>query len=229
MKVVHSLCFSILILNGCSQLDRPDHTATASSNDINITEQRPIDASDYASHLIYPRETEYFVAVDDLVIYEDPFYGAAVSYVDKRDYPDIITVFIYPIPATSWRNEALILNSELDAFITELDNTVKIGAYQSRGPEQRSSYTVTKNGQTFTGMKVHFQFTNKFGTEYNADAYIFIQKDKFIKIRTSSPKEFTPEWNGDLIANELLPEFIVPDESDYMRNLRDEQRRQPKI
>ena len=188
------------------------------------TTPRPANASNYERDLIYPRETENFV-FDGLVQYDDPFYGTAVSYIDKRDYPDIITVFFYPIPATTWRDQNFIFNNEIDSFILELDRTVEVGAYQFHGEGSRSDYTVKHQDRIYLGKKVHFEFANKQGLVFNADAYFFIQKDKFIKIRTSSRKDFTPDWNGDLIVDELLPEFVVPDESEFMRELRDQYRR----
>ncbi len=186
---------------------------------------RPQNASDYKRQLIYPRETENFV-FDSIVEFDDPFYGAALRYIDNRDYPDAITIIIYPIAATLWSNQELALNSEVENFVTELDNTVIGGGYKSRSPETKEDFIVSKDGNTLSGKKVHFEFTTQQDIAFNADAYFFIQKDKYIKIRTSSPKAFTPNWNGDLITQELLPEFIVPDESEYMKNLREEYRRQ---
>ncbi len=220
-RSVSCLLGFVLLLSACTS------TKDASQTDNADLQERPANASNYERDLVYPRETEYFVSEGNLVVYEDPFYGAAIAYVDKRDYPDIITVFFYPIPTTSWNNLDVALNGEVEEFLTELDNTVKVGVYQRRGQEVLSDFMINKNGQTYRGKKVHFDFANQQGTEFNADAYIFIQKDKFVKIRTSSPKDFTPDWNGDLIAEELIPEFDVPDESEYMRKLRDEYRRQP--
>jgi len=186
---------------------------------------RPLNATNYQQDLIYPRETEYFVAVDELTEFADPWYGAAISYLDKRDYPDIITVFIYPIPATSWTNQEQIFDSEIDTFLLELESTVNVGAYQSVDSQTSSDYLIENNDNTYKGKKIHYEFTNKQGLGFNSDVYLFLQKDKVIKIRTSSRKDFTPDWNGDLIANELLPEFVVPGESEYMRIIREEHRR----
>lgn len=219
LVVIFTLLF---FLSACSS------APSAPSNSSVATEaqsERPDNASNYHEDLVYPKETTNFV-FDNMVQYDDPFYGAALSYIDNRDYPDIITVFVYPIAATLWSNEDLALNSEVDAFIQELDNTVKVGAYQNRSPETKSNFTVNKDDENFKGKKVHFEFINKQGLAFNADAYFFIQKDKYIKIRTSSRKDFTPDWNGDLITQELLPEFVVPDESEFMKNLRNEYRNQ---
>lgn len=174
--------------------------------------------TDYEHELQYPKKTANLV-FKELKIYDDPLYGAGLSYVDPEYPTDLITLYIYPIPATEWEDEQASLQDEMNSVIEELNY-----AYVRVSKENREPFSFEAKSKKFSGLKASFNTWMDDDTELNSNAYLFIAEDKFVKFRTSFHALLTPDWNGDHIVQEILPELIVPPESPYMHKLRAEHR-----
>ena len=181
--------------------------------------QRPISTSNYESDFVYPEEIYPFKFLEKKV-FEDPLGGVMLRYVDVKNTSDYITIYVYPIRAISWDDTDTTLKSEMDKVLAEVDYIVKVGQYKSRGNEVNSKFEFENNSIQYYGFKSKFTFTDKADVKYDSFAYLFISKDKFVKLRTSFNSEYSPNWSGDNIVKTLLPKIDVPQESEYMREMR---------
>ena len=137
----------------------------------------------------------------------------------------MITVYVYPIAATDWENQQQTLDNHMNLVMEEVQHAVELGKYSRVGEATRTDFNFEYDGKEFRGLKSTFNAWLKEGdTQLDSNAYLFISEDKFIKFRTSFDSLLTPDWNGDEIVKEILPELIVPPESPYMKNLREEHR-----
>lgn len=176
-------------------------------------------SSDYDRELRYPDETEHFMMAGKKA-FDDPLYGVALRYLDKKYPDDLIDLYVYPIADFAWENIPHKLNQEMDAVIAEIDAVVASGSYQSRSEDARGEFTVADGKQNWVGLKSEFTLLSKEGRSYRSGVYLFLQKDKYIKFRTTFDAELSPGWNGDKVVKELLPEIDVPPESPYLKQIR---------
>ncbi|WHI47657.1 hypothetical protein [Microbulbifer sp. VAAF005] len=182
---------------------------------------RPNNASNYQQDLITPEETKSFVLTESS-IFDEPMLGIALKY-DNKQYPtDIINVYIYPIDSISWDDTDETISIEMGDIIDEIDMAIEQGHYKSRSDETIENFSFNTGQKVFTGKKSSFTLINKYDIEYFSNSYVFIDKDKYIKFRTSFDSQATIEWNGDAAVKEILPEIVVPGESEYMKDLRTE-------
>lgn len=187
--------------------------------------QRPSNASNYETEMQVPTETENYLLVKQEIL-DDPWLGVMINYQDKAFSQDLITLYVYPIPSTTWDDTETTLSSELDAVLYEIDTVVSMGHYQSRSPETKSDIVFSADEAEFSGKKASFSFIDKEGREFDSEAYIFLREDKFIKFRTSFDSGITPNISGDEAVKEILPGVIVPSESEFARHVREERREQ---
>lgn len=187
--------------------------------------QRPKDATNYQTDLIYPQETENFV-VQKLHVFDEPLLGALLGFVDKQYPQDIISVYVYPVPTTDWNDEEETLNLEMDRVMEEIDYSIKTGRYISRTDEERQRFDFPAEGKEYTGLKVSMDLVLTDEQRLNSNAYLFIAQDKFIKFRTSFLANENIVINGDKAVREILPGLVVPPESAYMKKIREEHKRQ---
>ncbi|WP_444944427.1 hypothetical protein ACJJIK_05160 [Microbulbifer sp. ZKSA006] len=186
---------------------------------------RPHDASNYQQDLIAPEETNSFV-LEKSSIFDEPMLGIALKY-DNKQYPtDIINVYIYPIDTISWEDTDEIIAIEMKDIRDEIDLAVEHGHYKARSEESIEAFNFKTGNKSYSGQKSSFMLTDKNDIEYFSNSYVFIDKDKYIKFRTSFDSRATVKWNGDTAVKEILPEITVPGESEYMRNLRAEHQKE---
>ena len=143
--------------------------------------------------------------------------GIVLHYTGRLYGTDVISVFIYPqrteVETTSHKViQRALLKNELKQSIADIDVLVKAGVYRARTQGQIEPFRVKTNGHSLNGVKTDFTFTNKYGQQFNSDTYIVLKEGFFIKLRTSFDQSITPDWNGDRIAQELLP-LIRPQSS----------------
>ena len=177
----------------------------------------------YETDLGYPQETENFV-VKDIHVYDDPFLGAALTWIDPRYPSDNITLYVYPVPKTDWSDVNETLSEEMDRVYEAVKYSVEQGKYTQVEAEEREAFAFEEEGEMFSGLKSAFNTYLENDRKINSNAYLFIIEDKFVKFRTSFDALLTPDWNGDNIVKELLPVIEVPPESEYVRNIRAQHR-----
>lgn len=181
--------------------------------------QRPKNASNYETDLVFPKEVYPFKFVDKNV-FQDPLSGVMLRYVDIKNPTDYITAYIYPIPNLSWDDRDQTLSAEMKHVLAEVDYIVDLGQYQSRDKEANTKFVFTSESKQYDGLKSTFTFVDKSGANFDSFAYLFISQDKFVKFRISFNSEETPNWSGDEIVKTLMPEIVVPNESNFMKDLR---------
>ena len=187
------------------------------------TQQVP-DRVQYEQSFTYPEETDNFV-LDGKTVFDHPLMGAALTYIDRQYPTDVITVYVYPIPATGWDNQIDTLSAEMDRVFEEIDHIVNEKHFIKRTPEVREAFHVDTPAISYNGLKASFDLVRDDNAKMNSNTYLFIANDKFIKFRTSFFSNPDFDWNGDKIVNELLPRIKVPPESQYMASLREQYRR----
>ncbi|WP_163936823.1 hypothetical protein [Paraferrimonas sp. SM1919] len=177
---------------------------------------RPTTYSNYETNLEYAKQTANFKFTEK-TIYQQAELGVMLEYENVIYPADNIDVFIYPILKTNWSNSERVLSNELDDSLKQVDAAVNLGHYDSRTKATKTSFNVDQ----LQGKKASFSF-DKNGQTYLSNTYIFLAKDKYIKFRTSFNKSLTNDWDGDQAVTEILPTLQVPNESAYMKKLRQE-------
>lgn len=182
---------------------------------------KALDASDYEADVIIPEELAEF-RLTGRHLYRDPFLGTMLSFNHHQFTFDRIDVFIYPIRATDWNNTQEVIEGELESVRAEIKyieqeghiNNVELGSSDIR----RWTVDSTSIPVGFTdGYYVDAQSERLY-----TSTYVFIQEDKFVKVRASFPKnqnEPTVTAPDDFVRA-LIPSLTVPEESLFMARLR---------
>lgn len=180
---------------------------------------RPENSTNYDRDLVVAQETDSF-SLTKREVFDDPALGVALDYVNRFYPTDNIDVYIYPVPSISWEDKASTIDQEMKQVVADVDKAIDYGYYKSRTPEKVEPFSVG----TVSGIKASFKLALKNGASYYSNAYLFLDKDKFIKFRTSFDSKATVKWDGDEAVREILPKIVVPDESEYMKAIRDSHR-----
>lgn len=180
---------------------------------------RPENSTNYDRDLVVAQETDSF-SLTKREVFDDPALGVALDYVNRFYPTDNIDVYIYPIPSISWEDKASTIDQEMKQIVVDVDKAIDYGYYKSRTPEKVEPFSVG----TVNGIKASFKLVLKNGASYYSNAYLFLDKDKFIKFRTSFDSQATVKWDGDEAVREILPKIVVPNESEYMKAIRDSHR-----
>lgn len=175
----------------------------------------------YNTELIAPEVTEQLNLIEKKV-FEEPQLGAMLRYEDKLFPADAITLYIYPIFKTSWVDVEQTIDESILGALNDINHMVKLGNYLLVSDAELSQFTINTAKKSYHGKKVTFTVTHNNNVKYYSNIYVFIEEDKYIKFRTSFDSRTSREWDGDSIVNELLPLITVPQESKYMRKLRQE-------
>ena len=187
---------------------------------ISCASTRPKEFTDYQAQLIAPVTAEEFI-LKEKKVFDDPALGAMLSYIN-RDFPeDNITVYVYPINATSWEDSNETLTKELKNALRDVDAAVHHGYYQSRSAETIKDIIFKENNIEYVGKSAEFNLTTKQGIDIYSNVYLFIDQDKYIKFRTSYDSRLTNVSMGDDAVHKLLPQMVIPPESIYMKNIRE--------
>jgi len=177
----------------------------------------------HSAEFQYPEETEHFIA-KELHVYDDPLYGASLAWLDKAYRYDVITLYVYPILDTEWENKLSVIADEMNHVLEEVKYGVEAGHYKEVSEAITVGFEFEHNDVLYAGMRSTFEVRAKNDVLYDSNAYLFITEDKFVKFRTSFDSHITPDWNGDNVVKEILPNIQVEPESPYMKSLRDNQR-----
>ncbi|TQV87557.1 hypothetical protein [Aliikangiella coralliicola] len=218
-----TLLFSILLLSACanqrSNQSRHGSPAESSSSAINLSD---LASSDYENNLVYPQSV-YSLQFVTQKTFDDPIWGTQLRYAHIFSENDIVDVFVYPIAATNWDNEVATLMHENQKVLDEINEAVKRKHYKAVKVEKTGEI---KFGE-WQGVKSSLDLTMNDGKLYRSFVFLFIQQDKFIKVRFSLLKGKDlglPDEN--VIARELITAITVPAESAYMLAMREQHREQ---
>ena len=174
--------------------------------------------SNYKSDLKFPVKV-YSLEYVRQHIFENPFWGIQLRYAHIFSPNDILDVYIYPIPATSWEQYMEVLKNETQAVVKEIGMAVKKGHYSSAIAGETNEIDL----EGLKGAKTLVEIISPEGEHYQSYIYLFIKQDKFIKLRFSFLKgNGTGLPDSDVLARELVSEISVPKESPFMMAKRNE-------
>ena len=199
----------IILLTACA-------TNPSNQSGVKTSSQKQLPASDYEKLLVYP-EKIYAMEFMSKHQFDDPLYGIQLRYAHTFSRDDILDVYVYPIPSTNWSDKLAVLKAATDAVLNEISYAVEQKHYQSAKPGEVQPIQLAGK----KGMKTPLDLVFDSGARYKSFVYLFIQEDKFIKLRFSlllGNGEGLP--SEDLLAEELLTNISVPPESAYMHDKR---------
>ena len=175
----------------------------------------------------YPRDLHVPVHVGEYehvltYVYPDPFLGAQLNFKRTGKSAEKTDVFVYPIRQVEWHDAEKTLEEEIDSARKEIDLAVKQGAYKTADFGENQTISFSRDGKIYTGKVTVGTITSE--PDQNSDSliYLFMNKDKFVKIRMTRPatEDKLTRQQADKFIAELLPQLSVPDESYFMANLR---------
>ena len=182
---------------------------------------KELGASDYPADLQYPEAIGDFY-YEDMAVLPDPLYGTLVRYIHSTFSFDYIDTFIYPVRSAEWSNPEEALDSELDNFYAEMETAAESDEadVQNMALQEAESIIWPTNNGEIVGRRVIGSINIENGDIYDTYMYLFNQGDKFIKFRASFLRSENPPPNIEADLQIALNEFVVPDESEYMAQLR---------
>ncbi|WP_157960486.1 hypothetical protein [Marinimicrobium alkaliphilum] len=183
------------------------------------TTQQRLPDIDYDVALGAPENTEDF-ALTERTTFEEPLLGTLLTYKNRYFPTDQISLYVYPIPHFQWDNQEQMLEGEMQETLDEIDHAIDLGHYQSRTDASTEPFSVVHDGAHYEGLKASFEMVLQGGLEIHSNTYLFIEKDKYIKFRTSFVTEETVPTDGDQAVRQILPRLDIPGESEYMHELR---------
>ncbi|PCO06023.1 hypothetical protein AWR36_008505 [Microbulbifer flavimaris] len=184
-----------------------------------------LNASDYVAGLQVPQAIGDYL-FDEKVIYNNPFYGAQLTFQHQQFAFDRAEVFVYPIRKTEWKDSAAISREEAENLQKELRLMEREGQLASVDLSEVQSLQWKLGTNEYSGSFYGNTLTDLQGTQASSATYIFTKGDKFIRIRAIFPTlEGSAEANRpDGFVRALLQEMALPAESPFMARLRQQQR-----
>ena len=175
-------------------------------------------ASNYEQSLTAPDSLGEYKLVNRYT-YRSPFLGSMLRYSNPAYNDDIIDVFVYPIKATAWDDQPTTLQVGLDTVRKELELASKQGFIDAIDLSEFQQIRWTQNQIDYTGLYFDGQISYKDSQPQPSSAFLFIAKDKFVKIRAKTPADFAKP-----LVKKLMEAIEVPDESVFMAEIRQTER-----
>ncbi|WP_444886961.1 hypothetical protein [Microbulbifer sp. JMSA008] len=179
-----------------------------------------IGASDYHSALNLPESVGEYVS-NPLVLASHPLFGAQTRYVHRQFQFDSVDVFVYPIPNWEWGDLKQAQVEELDRVREELELVEREAQWQVLDLSEEASEIWRVQGQDMPVTRLSGYFLAADGERFDTHTYLFVRKDKFIKVRASFSGEGRSREEVETFARGLIAQANVPSESRFMANVRE--------
>ncbi|GAA5444205.1 hypothetical protein Misp06_02391 [Microbulbifer sp. NBRC 101763] len=178
-----------------------------------------IEASDYHQTLNLPESVGEYVS-NPLVLANHPLYGAQTRYVHRQFHFDSVDVFVYPIPNWNWEDPKSAQIREVERIRRELALVEREARWQSLdlGEEVSEIWSVHGEATPVTRLSGHFLAAD--GERFDTHTYLFVRKDKFIKVRASFAGVGRNRAEVEAFARGLIANAGVPSESKFMAKVR---------
>lgn len=170
-----------------------------------------LNASDYENNLVVPERVGKFTRLDTQ-LYPDPFRGSITRYIHPAFEEALVDVTIYPILAALDSDTDTLLNAALNEDWTRAGDVATAKNLQLSQTAPASPYVVS---ETLKGWRLGLKAESELEPTIFATTYVFQLSDKYIKIATTFPADFS-----DPIIDELVAQIAVPDESPLMIEIR---------
>ncbi|WKT61586.1 hypothetical protein Q2E61_05195 [Microbulbifer thermotolerans] len=192
---------------------------------------RSLEASNYETELHLPEAVGEYLA-NPLVMFRHPLYGAQARYEHKQFQFDFVDVFVYPIPSWEWVDEKSVLARESLRVRKEMEYVEKEGQWKDLSLSDDTWKRWRRADQQVPVLELSGDFSTVADeARYHTYAYLFLLKDKFVKVRASFTGEGRGKKDVESFAREVLASIEVPDESRFMARVRkmwrDERASQP--
>ena len=176
-----------------------------------------LNASDYDAGLAIPEQTRDY-AYKGKRISNDPLSGVRVLY-EHKIFPDVIEVIVYPVRGAEWSDWKSVLSAEVDLIREERQLGKQQGMFADVNFSAQEEVRIKLKDGVASGLKFDYTVSIEGKGYYYSLSYMFIEKDKIIKIRKVEP--FRGErFNMDDFVAEILNGIEPPGESAFMAQVR---------
>lgn len=170
-----------------------------------------LNASDYENNLVVPERVGKFTRLDTQ-LYPDPFRGAITRYIHPTFEEALVDVTVYPILASLDSDTDVLLNAALNEDWNRAGDVATAKNLQLSQAAPASPYIVS---DTLKGWRLGLKAESELEPTMFATTYVFQLSDKYIKVATTFPADFS-----DPIIDELVAQITVPNESPLMMEIR---------
>ncbi len=180
---------------------------------------KTLKSSDYSSELLVPdRVADYFR--EGLQVYNHPFNGAMVRYIEDTAPADYIDVFVYPIRSAHWSDEENILAKEIENVKKDIELFNKENNMESYQLVNNEFVAFQAADKSINSLMFEGNYEDSLSNQYVTQTYLMIIKDKFLKVRHTALKGGVSRKNIEKFISQLLKGTAVPEESLFMAKLR---------
>lgn len=180
---------------------------------------KKLSANIYASEWMLPENLAGNYK-EGMVQFHHPFYGAQARYINQQFQFSYIDVFSYPIRKINWDDQEKTLLQELDSYRHEVELMSKENYIKNLSFAEAKSLLWSVKSQPLAIKTLRAKFLDQEGVMQISDIYLFIQKDKFIKVRSTFSEDSVTEPDVDGFVKALIAEASAPDESLFMAQMR---------
>ena len=184
---------------------------------------RVLKSSNYEEDLTVPQEIANFDFMGQY-IYNDPLLGSVSTYANRDYHSDKIDLYVYPIRNVNLDNESELLAQESKHIESEFNSVAKQLEWTDVSFSAPKALTVTHKQQKVSGLYFQGEYQQKRGEKGFTSVYLFKLKDKFVKFRATFPEQFITASISDIFSK-----ISVPDESVFMKKLRNQGKKHQKI
>ncbi|GLS26035.1 hypothetical protein [Marinibactrum halimedae] len=177
-----------------------------------------LDATDYTTATL-PETTRHFIRSDHYQFHH-PFNGLMTRYTHKTFEFDHIDAFIYPIRHWDLNNDSFLLSEELDNYKREMEIYLKEAKFSELNIIEATQVSIENNNTKIPAAYLKATYQTDEQQSVTTILYIFRNKDKFVKVRSTYESEANLSDQVVTFSQELASRISVPDESLYMMKAR---------
>ncbi|MFA0811374.1 hypothetical protein [Microbulbifer epialgicus] len=179
-----------------------------------------IGASDYHQALILPESVGDYVS-SPVVLASHPLVGAQVRYVHRQFQFDSVDVFVYPVPSWDWQDPHSVQVREVGRVREEMALVEKEANWQALSLSDEISEVWKVRGKFIPVTRLSGYFLAPDGERFDTHTYLFLRKDKLIKVRASFAGVGRNRSEVEDFAKGLIGKADVPSESKFMVKVRE--------
>ncbi|WP_163087797.1 hypothetical protein [Alteromonas profundi] len=170
-----------------------------------------LSASNYVDELVVPSTLGDFARLDTQ-LYPDPFKGVITRYTHREFEEALVDVTVYPILAPLEHDKDQILIKQLKA---DWEKAEAVAEHQALTLYKQPAAARYQANSEHAGWRLGIKAESATQDTIYATTYVFQQHDKIVKIATTFPST-----QSDPIANALIAQIAVPEESSLMMQVR---------
>ena len=178
-----------------------------------------LQSSDYKNSLKAPDQAENYLRYDTF-IFNHPFQGAMVRYLEDAYPSDNIDVFVYPVRATSWESNEETLSKEIANTKKDIELSNKENNVETVRVDNSNPLSFQRNGQVINALAFESEHHDSLYNEYISQTYLMIINDKFVKVRHTTLKGGSSRKDLGRFVQQIASNIVIPSESLFMAKVR---------